>query len=242
MYSFLMYKGRSILALIPARGGSKGLPGKNILPICGRPLIGWSIVRALESETVDCVCVTTDSEEIAAVARAEGAEVPFLRPAELAADKSPTLAAVDHALAFYEAQGRKFDYLLLLEPTSPLRHPGDIDVMIQQMIDNEADFDSNISIGEVAEHPSIIKRRVGFAIEPYCADLPQTTRRQDNDPAYFPYGVGYMVKVEALRSERTFYAARCMSYVIRRYQNYEIDDLYDFLCVEAVMRQEWKIT
>lgn len=236
-----MYKGKSVIALIPARGGSKGLPGKNILPLCGRPLIGWTILRALESKLVDCVCVTTDSEEIAAVSRQAGADVPFLRPADLASDKAPTILAVDHALTFYEKKkGQAFDYLILLEPTSPLRHPGDIDAMLARLIDSAADFDSIISIGEIGEHPSIVKRKAGDRLVPYCPELTQTTRRQDNEPAYFPYGVGYAVRTDVLRRERTFYTERGTYYEIRRYQNYEIDDLQDFLCVEAVMKNEWK--
>jgi CMP-N-acetylneuraminic acid synthetase len=236
-----MYKGKSVIALIPARGGSKGLPGKNIRPICGKPLIAWSIQRGLESKIVDCVCVSTDSEEIAAVARMAGADVPFLRPASLAADKSPTLPAVEHALDFYATQGRRFDYIILLEPTSPLRHPGDIDAMMTKLIDNEDHFDSLISIGEIAEHPSIVKRKIGDTLVPFCPELTQTSRRQDNQPAYFPYGVGYAVKTETLRDERTFYTKRGTFYEIRRYQNYEIDDLQDFLCVEAIMKNEWKL-
>ncbi len=237
-----MYKNRTIIAVIPARGGSKGLPGKNIRPLCGRPLIEWTILRALESTLVDCVCVTTDSEQIATIARKAGAEVPFLRPGELASDTSPTLAAVEHALEFYaRAQQREFDYLALLEPTSPLRHPGDIDAMLRKLIDGETDFDSITSIGEIAEHPAIVKRKLGDTLIPYCPDLPTASRRQDNDAAYFPYGVGYMVRVEALLRERTFYAKRGTYYEIRRYQNFEIDDLQDFLCVEAIMKHEWKV-
>jgi CMP-N,N'-diacetyllegionaminic acid synthase len=237
-----MYKGKSAIGLIPARGGSKGLPRKNIRPLCGRPLIAWSIQRALESALLDCVCVTTDDTEIAEISRGAGADVPFLRPAELATDTSPTLAAVEHALEFYARERRcRFDYVVLLEPTSPLRHPGDIDSMLARVEDQADNFDSIVSIGEVSGHPSILKRQVGHRLEPYCPDLPQTTRRQDNDPAYFPYGVAYIVKTAALLAERTFYTARNTGYVLRRYQNYEIDDIYDFLCVESVMKHEWNM-
>lgn len=236
-----MHKGKSVLALIPARGGSKGLPGKNIRPLCGKPLISWSIAQGLESRIVDCVCVSTDSAEIAAIARTDGAEAPFLRPAELATDRSPTLPTAEHALDFYAALGRVFDYLILLQPTSPLRHPGDIDAILSKLIDQENRFDSIISIGEIAEHPSIVKRAQADALAPFCPDLPPTTRRQDNEPAYFPFCVGFAVKTQALRAEQTFYTKRCTFYEVRRYQNYDIDDLYDFLCVEAVMRHEWKL-
>jgi CMP-N,N'-diacetyllegionaminic acid synthase len=114
-----MLHGRRILALIPARGGSRGLPRKNVLEVGGRPLISWSIEAALASAYVDAVVVTTDDAEIANVARACGAEVPFLRPPELALDTSPSIDAVLHALDALAALGREFEYLMLLEPTSP---------------------------------------------------------------------------------------------------------------------------
>jgi len=122
-----MYKGKKILALIPARGGSKGLPGKNIKPLLGKPLIAWTIEQAKASKYVDRVVVSTDDDEIAEVAIRYGAEVPFLRPKELARDDSPTIDAILHALDFFSDKGERFDLLALLEPTSPLRDSEDID-------------------------------------------------------------------------------------------------------------------
>jgi len=235
-----MYRNRTCIAIIPARGGSKGLPGKNVRMLCGRPLIGWSIMAGLNSGYVDEVTVTTDSEDIAGVAREYGAAVPFLRPTELAADDSPTVDAVTHALEFYKSSlGKEYDYVVLLEPTSPLRDKGDIDRMMEKLVDNESEYDSIVSIGKVNEHPSIMKKIVGNTIQPYCEELNMTTRRQDNPAAYFPYGVAYIVKTTALLAEKTFYTRRSTYYEILRYQNYEIDDLYDFLAVENIMKHEW---
>lgn len=234
-----MYKGKSFIGIIPARGGSKGLPGKNIRNLCGKPLIVWSIEAGLQSSYLDEVMVTTDSREIAEIAAQAGAAVPFLRPPELAMDNSGTLDAVEHTLAHYlEKEGREFDYVVLLEPTSPLREPGDIDAMIEKIVNNEESFDSIVSIGEVHEHPSIMKKVCGNALEPYCSDLPLTTRRQDNPPAYFPYGVAYITRTATLMEERTFYPARTTWYQIQRHQNYEIDDFYDFLAIENIMKHE----
>lgn len=234
-----MIDGRSVIAIIPARAGSKGLPGKNLRPLCGKPLVAWTVESARRSRHVDEVLVTTDGEDIARVARSFGASVPFLRPAELATDTATTLDAVEHALDFYARERqRAFDVVVLLEPTSPLREDDDVDRMLERLAGDWEHLDSVISLGEVGEHPSIMKRLEGERIVPYCAELEQTTRRQDNPPAYFPYGVAYVVKTEALRRERRFFTARCGHHLIRRYQNYEIDDLYDFLCVEAVMRHE----
>lgn len=238
-----MINGKRVIAVVPARAGSKGLPGKNIRPLCGKPLIAWTIEKALKSRFIDSVVVSTDSEEIASVARAAGAAVPFLRPAKLAADTTPTISVIEHTLAWFETQqALVFDYHVLLEPTSPLREDDDIDLMLARL-DGLADrFDGIVSLGEVGTHPSILKRLVGDHIEPFCAELATASRRQDNEPAFFPFGVAYITKVATLLAERSFYPARCTHHRLKRYQTYEIDDLHDFLAVEAVMRHEWKLT
>lgn len=237
-----MIGGKKILALIPARGGSRGLPGKNIRPICGKPLIAWSIEKAKLSKHLDMVLVTTDCREIADIAEKYGAHVPFLRPAELATDRSSTYDAIRHALDYLRVkEGKTFDYIVLLEPTSPLREDNDIDLMLERLIESSNEFDSIISIGEVEEHPSIVRRTRGKTLEPFCPELQQTTRRQDNESAYFPYGVAYIAKTDALIDENTFYTRRCTYFTIKRYQNYEIDDIYGFLCAESVMKYEWRL-
>lgn len=232
---------KSVIAIIPARAGSKGLPGKNTRPLCGKPLIAWSIESALKARHVDEVLVSTDGDEIARIAAQFGAQVPFRRPTELAADTATTLSAVEHALSHYNGRGRRFDLVVLLEPTSPLREDTDIDRMLERLAAHWDRFDAIVSIGEVREHPSIMKRLRGEEIEPYCPELTLTTRRQDNAPAYFPYGVAYIVKATTLLEEKTFYARRCTYHIVNRYQGYEIDDLHDFLCVEAVMKHERKL-
>ena len=128
---------------------------------------------------------------------------------------------------------------MLLEPTSPLREDDDIDNMLEKLDLNKDLFDSLISVGEVSEHPSFMKRLVGERIGRFCNELQLTGRRQDKEPAYFPYGVGYVVKTASLLREKTFYTSRCTYYQLKRYQNYEIDDLYDFICVQNVMKHEW---
>jgi CMP-N,N'-diacetyllegionaminic acid synthase len=237
-----MINSRSAIAIIPARGGSVGLPGKNLRELWGKPLIAWTIEKAAKSRFLDHILVTTDSEEIADVARRHGAEVPFLRPAELATATALTIDAVQHALGYYRDRlGDEFDYTVLLEPTSPLREDDDIDRMLGALDTNAGRFDSIVSVGEVAEHPSVLKRLDGDAISPFCPELAPTVRRQDNEPAWFPYGVAYMAKTASLLAERTFYTRRCMGFPIRRYQNYEIDSIHDFVCVEAIMRHEWSL-
>jgi len=235
-----MIRGRTVLAIIPARGGSKGLPGKNIIKLCHKPLIGWTIEKAKKSKYLDEIMVTTDDSNIADISRQFGASVPFLRPKELAADTSPTFGAVKHTLDYYKTKSMKsFEYVALLEPTSPLREDKDIDNMLKKLDTLKSQFDSIISIGEISEHPSILKKIEDNMLKPFYEELQTSTRRQDNKPAYFPYGVAYIAKREALLAEKTFYTKRSTYYVIKRYQNYEIDDIYDFITIEAIMRYRW---
>lgn len=236
-----MLQDKTFLAIIPARGGSKGLPNKNIKELCGKPLIGWSIEAGFKSKYIDEVMVTTDSKTIATISRQYKASTPFLRPTELASDVSTTFDAVKHAIEFYQKErNKKFDYIVLLEPTSPLREDDDIDNMIEKMILKENDFDSIVSIGEVHEHPSIMKKITNTnSLEAFCDTLQMTTRRQDNDEAFFPYGVAYIVKTDSLLNEKTFYTKRNTFYKIKRHQCYEIDDIYDFLAIENIMKYKW---
>ncbi|BFU76849.1 acylneuraminate cytidylyltransferase family protein [Arcobacter sp. 15-2] len=237
-----MYKEKTFLAIIPARGGSKGLPGKNIKELCGKPLIAWSIEAGLKSKYLDEVVVSTDYEKIADIAKDYGANVPFLRPDNLANDTATSFDAVKHTIDYYKTElNKEYDYIVLLEPTSPLREDNDIDKIIEKILKFEDRFDSIISIGEVHEHPSIMKKTVNHTLVQYWKDLEMSTRRQDNDIAFFPYGVAYVVKMEAFLEEKTFYTNRNTYFEIKRYQCYEIDDIYDFLAIENIMKFEWRV-
>ncbi len=232
-----MFKGLKILGFIPARGGSKGLPGKNIKEICGYPLIAWTVAAARSSIYFDRILVSTDDPEIARVSQRFGAEVPFLRPKYLATDKAKTIDAMFHALSFFEKKNEFFDFIALLEPTSPLRKNGDIDRGIEKL-GNYRQAGAVISIGEVhLEHPSIIKRKEGRFLKSYLKSKKKVTRRQDLDPAYFPYGVLYLTRVSSLKKEKTIYAQNALYYEIERWQNYEIDDFVDWLIVEAILEK-----
>ena len=138
----------TLLTLIPARGGSKGIPRKNIRPFCGKPLLHWTIDAALEADCVDCVVVSTDDAEIAEVAKAGGAKVPFLRPAELASDGAPGIAPVLHALE----QFPQVSDVLLLQPTSPLRTSSDIEAIVA--LREQAGLESAVSLTPSAKHPA----------------------------------------------------------------------------------------
>ena len=232
-----MYKDKRILAIIPARGGSKGLPGKNIRPLLDKPLIGWTIEAAKNSKYIDDIFVSTDSKEIAEVSEKFGVSVPELRPEELASDKATSASVVLYTIDYLKQNGKCYDYFLLLEPTSPLRKDNDLDNAIE-LACNNPNKAGVVSLGEVhMEHPSIVKRiETNGKIMPYIVDSQKVTQRQQLDKAYFPYGVVYLVKTDYFERNRLFYGIDSLPYFIERWQCYEIDDIYDFVAIEAILK------
>ena len=232
---------KKILALIPARGGSKGIPDKNIIDVAGLPLIAHTIRNAKKSKLVDKIVVSTDSRKIASVAKKYGAEVPFLRPKKIAGDRSPTIDAVLHALDWLKDHGEKFDAVALLEPTSPLRKDNDIDNTIKILLKNYKSTDAVVSVGEVRlEHPSLMRVIEKRYLNPLLPSGKKIRRRQELPKVYFPYGVIYLCKTSALKKEKSFYPKRIMPYLIERWQNYEIDDTFDLVCVRTIMQSMYR--
>lgn len=237
-----MIDGKLVVGIIPARAGSKGLPGKNVLPLCGKPLIAWSIEAGKQSKYIDVIIVSTDSEQIAIISRSFGATVPFIRPANLATDDATTIDVVSHTLRYLETEfNQKFEYTVLLEPTSPIRRNDDIDRMLDKLHNSRTDFDAIISLGEAHNHPSLLKTINSQRVESFCEDQPTSTRRQDNTPVYFPFGIAYICKTTTLFAEKTFYPDRLTHFVIERDQCVEIDDEYDFLTAEAILSKRDKV-
>jgi CMP-N-acetylneuraminic acid synthetase len=235
-----MYKNKKCLAIITARGGSKGLPGKNIKVLLGKPLIVWTIEKSLESQYLDRVIVSTDSDEIAIIARNHGVDVPFKRPRRISGDSVDSYAVIFHAIEYLALRGNVFDYVALLEPTSPLRKKDDIDRAIKKLIDNEKRADSLVSFGKVKlEHPAVIKKmdNNGYMV-PYEKKPEKATRRQEFSPVYFPYGVIYLTKIKALYRYQSFYQKRTIPYFVDRWQCYEVDDIYDFIAIETILSQK----
>ena len=231
-----MIDGKKVLAIIPARGGSKGIPRKNIKILAGKPLIAWTIEEAKKSKYIDRLILSSDDEEIIKVAKEWGCEVPFKRPKIISNDNTPMYKVVLHAIKYFQKRGNLFDIVILLEPTSPLREDDDIDKMLRKFIKKYDDFDGIISLGEVNEHPSIMKKIKKSKVYPFCENLIMKLRRQDNEPAYFPYGVAYITKVKEFVKKKTFYTDKTTFYKIKKYQNYEIDTIYDFICVENILK------
>ncbi|MEG1649741.1 MAG: acylneuraminate cytidylyltransferase family protein [Rikenellaceae bacterium] len=230
-----------VLAIIPARGGSKGLPGKNIKPLCGKPLIGWTIEQAKASKYIDEIFVSTDSREIADVAESFGVKVPDLRPVELASDTATSASFVVYTIEKLRKEGKEFDYIILLEPTSPLRGVEDLDKMIELAIANP-NKSGVVSLGEVhMEHPTIVKTiNEDGCVVPFIENAVKITQRQQAEKAFFPYGVGYLVKTSYFLETNQFYSIDSLPYFIERWQCYEIDDIYDFIAIETILKYRKK--
>lgn len=223
------------LAIIPARGGSKGLPGKNIRPLAGAPLIGHTIWAALEAGSVSRVMVSTDDEDIATTARELGAEVPFLRPPELSDDKASGVDVCLHALAHAE---NVLDYhpelVVLLQPTSPMRNAGDIDAAISLLRKNGAD--AVVSLKPVTEYPQWMKKMDGKQrISPLFDDLEITSARQDLEKSYLLNGAIYLSTADNLKKHRSFYGGDTRGYVMPEERSIDIDTLNDFLMAQALI-------
>jgi CMP-N-acetylneuraminic acid synthetase len=229
-----------ILAVIPARGGSKGVPRKNIRPLAGRPLIAYTIETALAArDRLHRVIVSTDDPEIAAVARAAGAEVPFLRPAELAADRSPTVPVLQHALRFVEERdGSRMDWVLLLQPTAPFRAVEDIHAALDLAL--AGGCDSVISVVQVfATHPILMKRIEDDRLVPFCIDEKEGTRRQDYKPAaYMRNGAIYLTRRESLVDGSSIWGAAIRPYVMPEQRSVNIDSEMDFKMAEFLLAEK----
>lgn len=237
-------RAQTILAVIPARAGSKGLPRKNVLPFAGKPLIAWTIEQARESELVDRVIVSTDGDEIADVAQAYGAEVPFRRPAALASDTASSIDVILHAIDQVGQSGSQFSIVALLEPTSPLRDIADIDGAIRKLL-STPDAESIVGVAEVeGMHPAFVLREKNGYLEPYLGVPATGLRRQVIEPLLFLEGSIYVAYVESLRKRRTFYHERTIGWPVAKYKSVEIDDMCDLIVAEALLaaRRDGRLT
>ncbi len=228
-----MFNGKKILAIILARGGSKRLPNKNILPLGGKPLIAWSIDEAKKSKYIDTVMVTTDSLEIYDVALKHGAELPFLRPAELAQDETKSIDVILHALDFYKDE--KFDDVIIFQPTSPLRDVDDIDGAIEFFYAKNAT--SVVGVCEV-EHSPLWSNTLdeNFSMENFLDDKYNNFRSQDLPVYYRINGAFYMSKIDSVIEKKSFFIKQNIyAYVMSQEHSADIDTKLDFIIAEALL-------
>lgn len=220
---------RAALGIVPARGSSKGIPGKNLRPLLGEPLIVHTIRTAQAARLLERVIVSTDSEEIAAVAAAEKAET-VMRPPDLAADESPTEDALIHVLETLDRRGEPLpEYVVTLEPTSPLRTPELIDTCVVLALSEDAD-----AVITVAELSALVGRLEGTRFR--YLDPGQPRRRQLREPLYRESSTVYVTRTSHLRTSRSVLAEPLHAVVVPEEQAIDINTPLDFLIAEAVMR------
>lgn len=226
----------NVVALVTARGGSKGLPGKNVRLLGGKPLISWSIEAALRSTNVARVLVSTDDPVIADAARQAGGEVPFLRPPELARDDSPHIDVALHALQWLaETAGTMPGYLLLLQPTSPLRRTEDIDESVA--IAARRGAVAVVGVTEAPSHPlKTFRLDDAGTLVPFVDSPIAYKRRQDLPLALAENGAIYLTRTDVLRSSRSFVPPGSVPYVMPAHRSIDIDSALDLALAELVLR------
>lgn len=217
-----------VLALIPARGGSKGIPGKNTKELAGKPLIAHTIEAARSCSCLDDVLVSTDSEEIAETARKFGAWVPFLRPGELANDTAKTIDAVLYTLRRLAKEGKEYDYVVLLQPTSPLRCGEDIEGAVKLALKTGEDV---VAVSEVTDSPILMRTCDDKGKLTPLLSGSSTVRRQDMPKYYRVNGSIYVNRVSAL-SEETSLNDNPIGYIMPRERSVDIDESVDFAVAE----------
>lgn len=222
-----------ILALIPARSGSKGIKDKNIIDLNGKPLIDYTIKAALNSKYIkkENIWCSTDSQKIANIAEKAGASIPFLRPKKLAEDESSSISVAKHALIWARDNNIEFTHLLLLQPTSPLRTSDDIDNSIEIM--KKENSDSVISVTK----PDIMPFHMKFMNNGELIDYTEEkyNRRQDMPDIYGVNGAIYLTNVQVIDDYENFYGKKSMGYIMNRKNSIDIDELFDLELAKSIL-------
>lgn len=230
-----MYNHKTFIAIIPARGGSKGIKNKNIVPLKGKPLIAYAIEAARESGIFDDIIVSTDSEKIAKVAIEYGAKVPFLRPAELSTDTASSIDVIVHTLNYFIENGTCFDYFVLLQPTSPLRTSEDIVNAVRLVF--ERDANSVVSVCE-AEHTSFLTNILPDDLSlSHFIKKDMIKPRQELPKYYRVNGAIYLAKVDYFLENRDFYGEKSFAYIMPRERSVDIDEVIDLKLAEVLLEE-----
>jgi len=224
------------LAVIPARAGSKGLPAKNWKPLLGQPLFLWSLKAALDSEEIDEVVISTDSHEVVRIAEEFGFHVPSLRPSALSSDSTSSVDVALFELDRLEAEGKYFDAVVLVEPTSPLRRASDLDDGVATLRENKVQACVSFVIQKQLPQHSFLQDHEGIVRN--RENLTAIGRRQDEIAPLYPCGIFYAVKVETLREQRSFYPSNTLRFLVDQAQGFDIDEQVDFDIISKLAERE----
>lgn len=229
-----MYGDSQVLALIPARAGSKGMPHKNVLEVAGRPLIGWTILAARESRFVDRVVVSTDGEDIARIARDLGADVPFMRPAELSSDEATAKDVVLHCMEELEKAGTRYEILVLLQPTSPLRTGEDIDQALELLVSRHAE--AIVGVCKTGHSPLWVNTLPPDGDMSHFLRPEIVSRLRQSLPDYYRVnGAIYITRWQRLRSGGWFFGPGSFAYVMPPGRSVDIDSTFDLQVAECLL-------
>lgn len=231
-----MYKGKKIAALITARGGSKGIPKKNIVKLCGKPLINWTVESAVKSKYIDKIFLSTDSDEIINSVKKFPVEIPFKRPENLSTDKSTSTDVILHFIDWMKKKCNQFDTLLLLQPTSPFRKSVHIDNSIKKFIDS--DSLSLISITENIKSPFLSRKINSKGFVEKLFDAKNEKRRQDIPLTYYINGAIYLTDVKNFEKYKTFQTTKTLSYIMPYYSSIDIDEPVDLKIAELYFKEK----
>ena len=225
------------LGIVPARGGSKGIPRKNIVSLLGKPLLAYTAQAALAAKRVTRVVLSTEDEEIAAVGKKWGLDVPFLRPKELALDDTPTIPVLQDVVRKLAAAGEQYEAILVLQPTSPLRRPEDIDGSIALL--ERTGADSVMAFVDVGEkHPARMKliTTEGLVLDPPFAEPFEGQRRQDLPKMYLREGSIYLTRQAVLMQQDSVKGRDCRAWIIPEDRACNIDTPFDLFIAEQMLR------
>jgi CMP-N,N'-diacetyllegionaminic acid synthase len=227
-----------ILAIIPARGGSKGIPRKNIKSLAGKPLLAYTAVAAKNSRLLTRVVLSTDDQEIALIGTQLGLEVPFIRPSELAEDDTPSLLVFDHVLCeLYRKEGYKPDVIVILQPTSPLRTTRHIDEALNKFLSQN--YDSLVSVIELPHNMnpySVMKLNSNGELEPFMDYDESKNTRQFKPKFYARNGAAiYIVTYDCLMNKKSIYGKSTLPYFMKKEESLDIDDSFDWLIAEFLL-------
>ncbi len=224
-----------VLAIVPARSGSKGVPGKNVRPLAGRTLLEYVAAAARDSGVIDRIVLSTDDEAIAEAGRRAGLEVPFLRPPDLARDDTPMLPVLQHAVAQLEQAGWRPQFVVLLQPTSPLRTAAHVRDVVTQLKTSGAD--SVVTVVEVPKHlsPDYVMRIEHGVLRPFLPEGARVTRRQDVRPAYSRDGTVYAFRRDTLERFGSIYGEDCRPLVVAPPDSLSIDTPDDWAAAERIL-------
>jgi CMP-N,N'-diacetyllegionaminic acid synthase len=226
------------LAIIPARGGSKGIPGKNIRVLGGKPLLAYTVEAARASGIFDRIVLTTDSEDIALIGRDLGVDVPFMRPPELAGDGTPTLPVLQHATEFMTQRDGSFDLVCTLQVTTPFRNIVSLREGYHLLRNNSA-ADSAVAVSQIPAHlsPDYAMKIADGLLLPFLQDGHEITRRQDARPAYTRNGQFYFTRGETLLKKNSIYGERCLPVVVPETHSVNLDTQQDWEMAELLLER-----